>query len=141
MLQHWNWNEGPKTASPLILAKSVPSGQSQRYQAISHKNYFTRWASHVIDGIQHCNSNSNAFAVCYDELVANHQQKILEACNYLNIELHGNPGLPSRSVNVINGKNLKLEEEEANALKDFCQESLEDYPLLKSIFGTEESWR
>lgn len=141
MLHHWNWNEGPKTASPLILAKSVPSGQSQRYQATSHKNYFTRWASHVIDGIQHCNSNSNAFAVCYDELVANHQQKILEACNYLNIELHGKPGLPSRSVNVINGKNLKLEEEEANALKDFCRESLEDYPLLKSIFGTDESWR
>ena len=71
-LHRWGWNEGPKTESPIELARARPAGQSQRYQESNYKDYFERWAAHVMDGISHCKKNPKASSVSYKQLLTTH---------------------------------------------------------------------
>ena len=79
-LHKWNWNEGPKTETPIELATARPSGQSQRYQASNCKDYFDRWAAHVIDGIAHCKKNPKACSVSYKQLLTAHSSTTENIC-------------------------------------------------------------
>ena len=75
-LHRWDWFEGPKLNSPLELMKINPKGQSQRYQIENYKNYFARWASHVIDAQELSKNSNNILLINYDELKNNFKEKI-----------------------------------------------------------------
>jgi len=137
-MHQWDWNEGPKLSTPLALATATPSGQSQRYQLSNYKDYFERWAAHVLDGISYCQRNTNAHAVSYEELVANHASRTIKACEALGIGVVQTPVLPSRSESVIQGKMLELIDSDAEAMRKICDNRLADYPELQSIFRDSE---
>lgn len=131
-MHKWEWNEGPKVETPLALATSRPSGQSQRYQASNYKDYFERWAAHVLDGISHCENNPKACVISYKELLHEHTATTINICKRLNINILQKPALPSKNKNVISGAHMNLNLEDITRLREFCAERLEDFPELKA---------
>ena len=131
-MHRWNWNEGPKTESPLELATTKPSGQSQRYQASNYKDYFERWAAHVIDGLDQCKKNPKAQSISYRKLLMDHEATTKSLCRELDIEILHKPQPPSKSVNTIKGADLSLHSDTMARLRDLCNERLEEFPDLKA---------
>ena len=134
-MHRWGWDEGPKTASPIELATMRPSGQSQRYQASNYKDYFERWAAHVIDGIKHCEQNPKARSISYKELLKDHTSTTEDLCNHLNIKMLQKPSLPSKTHNVIKGSTLNLEPDAMARLKELCDKRMEEFPTLREYLG------
>ena len=132
-MHRWNWNEGPKTETPLELAAARPSGQSQRYQTTNYKDYFERWAAHVIDGITQCKNNPNAYSVSYSQLLTEHTSTTIDICNSLSIKTLKPPSLPSKNQNIIKGKSLTISDENMTQLREFCHKRIEEFPELKHI--------
>lgn len=129
-MHRWGWNEGPKTETPIELANSRPSGQSQRYQASNYKDYFERWAAHVIDGITHCRKNHKAASVFYEHLLKNHTSTTKTLCSELDIQMLQQPVIPSKTQNVIKGATLQIDEDTMERLRDLCDKRLEEFPEL-----------
>lgn len=129
-MHRWG-NEGPQTKTPLELATARPSGQSQRYQASNYRDYFERWAMHVIEGINYCKKNPKAFSISYEQLLTAHTSATEHLCTVLDIEMLQKPCLPSKTDNVIQGLNLNIEKNEISRLRDLCNKRLEDFPSLK----------
>ena len=135
----WGWNEGPKTESPLELANARPSGQSQRYQTSNYKDYFERWAAHVIDGIAHCKNNPIAKSVSYKQLLTNHTAATESLCNSLDIQMLKKPLMPSKTENVIKGSSLNLDVDTMARLRDLCNKRIEEFPALKKLVLEEQN--
>ena len=134
-MHRWGWNEGPKTETPIELVTARPSGQSQRYQASNYKDYFERWAAHVIDGIAHCENNPKATSVSCSQLLKAHTSTTENLCNKLNIHSFRKPLIPNRTENVIKGSNLNLDAETMARLRDLCNNRIEEFPALKSLLA------
>ena len=134
-LHLWEWNEGPKTRTPSDLVNSPPSGQSQRYQITSHRDYFERWAHHTLDGIKYCKNNPNAYLISYKELFENHEETTLKACKTLGIKIKEKIQVPTRTSNVIPGKNLFMSDEHKEHLNQICALRLKQIPELDKLFG------
>jgi len=131
-MHKWSWNEGPRTKTPLELACTRPSGQSQRYQASNYKDYFERWAAHVIDGIENSSNNPNACIISYEDLLNSHSSTTEKICQKLNIQILKKPDLPSKNENVVTGAKIDLKTDDAKRLQDYCNERIEEYPVLKT---------
>jgi len=131
-MHRWSWNEGPKTNTPIELATARPAGQSQRYQKANYKDYFERWAAHVIDGIAYCEQNPKAHSIFYKQLLTSHTATTVKLCRQLDIEIIQKPSLPSRSENVIKGAELKLSAQIMAELREFCDKRLDEFPALKA---------
>ena len=136
-LHSCHWNEGPKAETPLELAQSKPSGQSQRYQSHNVDNYFSRWAHHVIDGIEFCKRTPNSCIVKYEDLCKNYDGVMSRVCRALRLCDSGSQTIPDRNSNVIHGSNLELSLEQETELRAFCQSELEMYPLIKGLLNEE----
>lgn len=95
-LHRWDWFEGPKTETPLMLAKHVPTGQSQRYQLMGCGTYLERWARHVSDASAISGSSPNLVMANYDKLKNDSGQEIESICKNLGIDLTGEATLPPR---------------------------------------------
>ena len=129
-----NWDEGPKVETPLELAAAKPSGQSQRYQRSNYRDYFERWAAHVIDGIEHCKKNPKAFCISYDQLLFKHQETTREICNKLDIKILKTPNMPSKDNRVIKGKHLDVKSEDMEKLHEFCNKRIAEHDELNKLF-------
>ena len=138
-LHRWRWNEGPKTETPIELATARPSGQSQRYQASNYKDYFERWAAHVIDGIAHCKNNPMAKSVSYRQLLTNHTAATESLCNNLDIQMLKKPLIPSKNENVIKGSTLNLDADTMARLRDLCNKRIEEFPALKALLSEDQN--
>lgn len=130
-MHRWGWNEGPKTETPIELATARPSGQSQRYQTSNCKDYFERWAAHVIDGIAHCKKNPKATSVFYEQLLKDHTSTTKTLCSELDIQILRQPVIPSKTQNVIQGATLQIDEDTMARLRDLCDKRLEEFPELE----------
>ena len=139
-MHRWGWNEGPKTDTPIELAKARPSGQSQRYQSSNYKDYFERWAAHVLDGINHCNKNPKAHSVSYRQLLKSHTMTTKTLCNSLNIQMLQRPRIPSSSENVIRGSTLNLGNDTMKRLRDLCNNRIEEFPALKALLAEDKKF-
>jgi tetratricopeptide (TPR) repeat protein len=62
------WDEGPKVADPLTLAKIRPGGAMTRYQAQSHPTLLHRWAAHVEGWLAAAQGNPRIVPVRYEDL-------------------------------------------------------------------------
>ena len=138
-LHRWSWNEGPKTETPIELATTRPSGQSQRYQASNYKDYFERWAAHVIDGIAHCKNNPMAKSVSYRQLLTNHTAANESLCHNLDIQMLKKPLIPSKNENVIKGSTLNLDADTMARLRDLCNKRIEEFPALKALLSEDRN--
>lgn len=137
-LHRWGWNEGPKTETPIELATARPSGQSQRYQTSNYKDYFERWAAHVIDGIAHCKKNPKANSISYRQLLANHTLITEDICNSLDIHMLRKPHIPSKTENVIKGSTLNLDADTMTRLRDLCNNRIGEFPALKALLAEDQ---
>ena len=131
----WDWNEGPKTESPLELENARPSGRSQRYQTSNYKDYFERGAAHVIDGIAHCKNNPMAKSVTYKQLLTNQTAATESLCNSIDIQMLKKPLMPSKNENVIKGSSLNLDVDAMARLRDLYNKRIEGFPTLKNFFS------
>ncbi len=138
-MHRWDWNEGPKTETPIELVTARPSGQSQRYQASNYKDYFERWAAHVIDGIAHCKNNPMAKSVSYRQLLTNHSAATESLCNSLDIQMLKKPLIPSKNENVIKGSTLNLDADAMARLRDLCNKRIEEFPALKALLSEDQN--
>jgi hypothetical protein len=134
-MHRWSWNEGPKTETPIELATSRPSGQSQRYQAANYKDYFERWAVHVIDGIAHCEKNPRASSVSYRQLLEAHASTTEYLCKNLDIQMLQKPHMPSRTENVIKGSSLNIDADTMARLRDLCNMRIGEFPAIKNLLA------
>ena len=137
-MHRWGWNEGPKTETPIELVTARPSGQSQRYQASNYKDYFERWAAHVIDGIAHCKKSPKAHSISYRQLLRDHTSTIENLCNNLDIKIFREPRLPSRTENVIKGSTLNIDGDNMTRLRDLCDNRIEEFPGLKALLAKDQ---
>ena len=137
-LHRWSW-EGPKTETPIELATARPSGQSQRYQASNYKDYFERWAAHVIDGIAHCKNNPRAKSVSYRQLLTNHTAATESLCNNLDIQMLKKPLIPKKNENVIKGSTLNPDADTMARLRDLCNKRIEEFPALKALLSEDQN--
>ena len=128
-LHRWNWVEGPKLSSPLELIKSNPKGQSQRYQIENYKNYFARWASHIINAKNSARNSSNIVLVNYAELKNNFETTIELICNKLKINILELPKKPNKE-NFIYGKEMEICENDRILMKNFIKEENKKFPNL-----------
>ena len=138
-LHKWSWNEGPKTETPIELATARPSGRSQRYQASNYKDYFERWAAHVIDGITHCKNNPMAKSVSYRQLLTNHTAATESLCNSLDIQMLKKPLNPRKDQNVIKGSTLNIDANTMARLRDLCNKRIEEFPALKALISEDQN--
>ena len=128
-LHRWNWFEGPKLNSPLELIKSNPKGQSQRYQIENYKNYFARWAAHIINAQDAARSSSNIVLINYSELKNNFEKTIKYISNKLKIQISNAPIKPNKEK-YIYGKEMKICDEERILMKNFISEEIKNFPEL-----------
>ena len=138
-LHRCSWNEGPKTETPIELATTRPSGQTQRYQASNYKDYFERWAAHVIDGIAHCKNNPMAKSVSYRQLLTNHTAATESLCNNLDIQMLKKPLIPRKNENVIKGSTLNLDADTMARLRDLCNKRIDEFPALKALLSEDQN--
>ena len=137
-MHRWEWNEGPKTETPVELATARPSGQSQRHQASNYKDYFERWAAHVIDGIAHCEKNPKAKSVSYRKLLEAHTSTTESLCKNLDIQMLKNPQIPSRTENVIKGSSININDDIIAQLRDLCNARLREFPTLEALLAEDQ---
>ena len=128
------WDEGPKVETPLELAAAKPSGQSQRYQRSNYRDYFERWAAHVIDGIENCKKNPKAICISYNQLLFKHEETTNEICNKLDIKVLKKPRMPSKDNRVIKGEHFNLKPEDTAKLYEFCNRKLAEHGELNKLF-------
>ena len=128
-LHRWDWLEGPKLDSPFELMKAKPKGQSQRYQIETHENYFSRWASHILNAQKVKEIFPNIIFINYSELKNNYKKTIKYICNKLEIDLISSLTKPERT-NYIYGKDIKISYEEKKLIKSFIKEEIQKYPDL-----------
>lgn len=133
-MHRWSWNEGPKTETPLELAAAKPSGQSQRYQTSNYKDYFERWAAHLIDGLEHCQKNPKAYSVSYKKLLQEHTSTTEKICDSLNIKILKKPEIPCKNENVVKGASITICPDDKARLEEFCDMRLKEFPSLKRLF-------
>ena len=137
-MHRWGWDEGPKVETPIELVSSRPSGQSQRYQTSNYRDYFERWAAHVIDGIAHCEKNPKAEIISYRQLLESHTSTTENLCNNLGIQMLHKPVLPSKTENVIKGSSLGTNAEMIVRLRDLCHNRLREYPVLEALLAEDQ---
>ena len=128
-LHRWNWSEGPKLSSPLELIKSNPKGQSQRYQIENYRNYFERWASHIINAENTARNSSNIVLVNYAELKNNFETTIEYICDRLKIDIFQPPIKPNKEK-YIYGKEMDICDAERSLIKNFISEEIKNFPEL-----------
>ena len=128
-LHRWNWFEGPKLNTPLELIKSNPQGHSQRYQTENHKNYFARWASHIIDAQDSARNSTNIILVNYSELKNNFAKTVEYICEKLNINLINQPIKPNKEK-FIYGKKMEISDKETILMRNFIREEIKNFPEL-----------
>ena len=128
-LHQWDWFEGPKTSSPLELAKHIPAGQSQRYQLRNCTSYFVRWAEHVSNAFIAAKNNANIVLVRYNDLKCDYKRTVLESCHSLKLEIINDPIPPSKN-DFIKGANMKLSQKAVDELFDYCSEQLSKFEAL-----------
>lgn len=137
-MHRWDWFEGPKLKSPLELMKINPKGQSQRYQIKNYKNYFARWASHILIAKKEQKNSKNIVMVNYSDLENNFRKTIENICNKLEINIISTPSKPNKEE-YIYGKDLKLSYEEKQLMKSFIREEIQKFPVLpndlKALFN------
>ncbi len=62
------WDEGPKLADPLALARAAPTGRLARYQAQPYPTMLKRWAAHVEGWLARANTDARITPVRYEDL-------------------------------------------------------------------------
>ena len=128
-LHRWDWFEGPKLNSPLELMKINPKGQSQRYQIENYKNYFERWALHIINAKEAQRNCKNIVMVNYSELENNFKKTIRTVCNQLDIDITSSPLKPNKEK-YIHGKDLKVSYEEKKLMNYYISKEIQKFPDL-----------
>ena len=128
-MHRWNWFEGPKLSSPLELIKSNPKGQSQRYQLENYRNYFVRWATHIINAQNSARNSSNIVLVNYSELKNNFGTTIEYICNKLKINIFQLPIKPNKEKFIF-GKEMEISDKERMLMKYFISEEIKSFPGL-----------
>ncbi len=122
--------EGPKTISPLELAKHIPCGRSQRYQIRNCKSYFDRWAEHVSGACNYAKANPNVILVKYMDLLNSHSNIINAVCTNLGIKKTRNPSMPENNDLKIEGSRELVSFEERDKLTEYCHNEISRYTSL-----------
>ena len=128
-LNKLEWFEGPKLNSPLELMKINPKGQSQRYQIENCKNYFERWASHILNARKAQTNSKNIVMVNYSQLKNNFRKTIRTICDQLEVEMISIPSKPNRE-DYIKGNNMKVSDTEKQLMRYFIREQIQKFPDL-----------
>tara|TARA_Y100000994_G_C15451694_1_gene342895 strand:+ start:112 stop:579 length:468 start_codon:yes stop_codon:yes gene_type:complete len=128
-LHKWDWFEGPKLDSPLELMKNNPKGQSQRYQIENYKNYFERWASHIINAKEAQKYSNNIVMVNYSDLEKNFKKTIRTICNELDIDILFTPSKPNRE-DYVHGKEMKISYKDKKIMKSYISKEIKKFPEL-----------
>ena len=87
-IDHWNWNEGPKTNTLYDFITSFPEGQMQRYQEKSYNNLFSRWAWHVSKWLDICSTTNNVLPIYYEDLKINYENTVHQILDFLKLIIH-----------------------------------------------------
>ena len=128
-LNRWDWFEGPKLNSPLELMKSNPKGQSQRYQVENYKNYFERWALHIINAKEAQSYSNNIVMVNYSDLEKNYKKTVKNICNQLDIDILSTLSKPIRE-DYIHGKDIKISYKDKKIMKSYISKEIKKFPEL-----------
>ena len=95
-LHTWNWNEGPKVATALDLARAEPMGQLMRLQVRQYPTMLDRWANHV----RQWTEAPNVHAVRYEDLKDRYETTVRSLGASLGLEPRAITR-PSRHENVV----------------------------------------
>ena len=128
-LNEWDWFEGPKLNSPLELMKSNPKGQSQRYQVDNYKNYFERWALHIINAKEAQSYSNNIVMVNFSDLEKNYKKTVKTICNQLDIDIVSTLSKPNRE-DYIHGKDMKITYKDKKIMKSYISKEIKKFPEL-----------
>ena len=130
-LHRWDWFEGPKLNSPVELMMINPKGQSQRYQIENCKNYFERWALHILNAKKVQAYYKNLVMVNYSELENNFRETIITVCKKLEIDVMSSPSKPDKEE-YIHGKEIKISHKERQLMKGYISKEIQKFPDLPS---------
>ncbi len=140
LLHRISYPEGPKTNSPLELAKHVPIGHSQRYQISNVRSYFDRWAEHVSIAHKYSKKHNNISLISYNELSEKYNESISYLSNKLGINITNKLDSPKKedrsNSTYIKGAEISLSEAEYSDLYTHCSNEIKNYPdLPKNIMA------
>ena len=118
------WNEGPKVADPLALARAAPSGDLTRYQRRTYPTMLQRWAGHVEGWLDAAQGNPRIVPVRYQDLDTRYEATLARLADTVGRRPLSPMLRPPRDVNVIAmGKTAAQAPVPAAtlaALRDYC---------------------
>ncbi len=95
------WDEGPKAADPLALARARPGGRMTRYETRPYPTMLQRWAAHVEGWLAAAEANPRIAAVRYEDLDRRYEQTIAGLAGAVGRAPLTPLLRPPRDVNVI----------------------------------------
>ena len=98
----------------------------EQHQIIGNKRRRTLFV------IENSSNNPNACIISYEDLLNSHSSTTEKICQKLNIQILKKPDLPSKNENVVTGAKIDLKTDDAKRLQDYCNERIEEYPVLKT---------
>jgi hypothetical protein len=130
-----SWDEGPRTADPLALARAAPAGRLTRYQAKPSTTMLLRWAAHVEGWLAAAAVNSRIVPVRYEDLESHYEPTVTSLAAIVGRAPLTPLSRPSRDVNVIDmaksAEALPAYPAMWDALNAYCQAEIG--PLLASL--------
>jgi hypothetical protein len=134
-LHRWDWHEGPKTDTPLALARRAPEGRLLRYQHRHVATFFDRWAHHVNGWLAAAGEHPNVMGVPYSSLCATYETQVRAVLSFLE-QPHPPVVLPPPRESYIQGRSQMLAPADQAALVLHIEQELTRFPALLSALGT-----
>ena len=124
------WNEGPKVADPLALAKAEPLGRLTRYQAQPYPTMLARWAAHVEGWLKRADADTRITPVRYEDLNDDYEATVAALAGVIGREPLTPRLRPPADVNVIamglDSAAAPVSPMARTALNHYCQLELDD---------------
>jgi tetratricopeptide (TPR) repeat protein len=95
------WDEGPKLADPMALARAAPAGGMIRYDARSSPTMLLRWASHVEGWLSRTSENLRIIPLRYEDLDGDYETTVASLGSVIGRDPIRPLLRPSRNANVI----------------------------------------
>ena len=129
------WDEGPRRADPLALARAAPAGPLTRYQGAPHATLLLRWAAHIEGWLSRARLDPRIIPVRYEDLDSEYETTMAALSGATGRAPLAPLLRPPRDVNVIAthrpGSAAPATPEVREALGAYCQ--AEVGPLMQRL--------
>ena len=128
LIDHFQWDEGPRTSGISEFIRAQPRGGILRYQKEQEPDMLSRWQNHVLSWYDYARENGNITLIKYKDLNLNFDKTVERIGHVLgeNVEEPIRPGIDENVIHKGTGK--------VGSHKDYL--SNQDYEYFQDKVGS-----